>query len=96
MGYHVRDGVVLKCICGEHLLFAIGEAAEHCLYVRQINDSFAFFWQLIAEGLEEDAVVSRAKEEFDAPEERLRADYRKLLRQLVSMGYLIPEKEAET
>lgn len=95
MGYRVRDGVVLKCICGEYLLFAIGEAAEHCLYVRQINDSFAFFWELIAAGLEEDAVVKRAMEEFDAPEELLRTDYRKLLCELFSMGYLIPEKEAE-
>ena len=95
MEYRVRDGVVLKCICGEHLLFAIGEAAEHCLYVRQINDSFAFFWQLTADGLDEDAVVMRAKEEFDAPEELLRADYRRLLRELVSMGYLIPGEEAE-
>jgi hypothetical protein len=85
----------LKCICGEHLLFAIGEAAEHCLYVRQINDSFAFFWQLTADGLDEDAVVMRAKEEFDAPEELLRADYRRLLCELVSMGYLIPGEEAE-
>lgn len=95
MGYRIRDGVILKCICGEHLLFAIGEAAEHCLYVRQINDSFAFFWQLTADGLDEDAVVMCAKKEFDAPEELLRADYRKLLHELVSMGYLIPGKEAE-
>lgn len=96
MGYRVRDGVVLKQICGEYLLLALGEAAEHCLYVRQINDSFAFFWQLIEAGLDEDAVLSRAKEEFDAPEELLRADFRKLLRELVSMGYLIPEKEDES
>ena len=93
MRYRIRDGVVLKCICGEYLLIATGEAAEHCLYVRQVNDSLAFFWQMIEAGMEENAVVQKAMEEYDAPEELIRKDYRRLLRELEGMCYLIPCEE---
>ena len=93
MRYRIRDGVVLKCICGEYLLIATGEAAEHCLYVRQVNDSLAFFWQMIEAGLEEDDIVKKAIEEYDAPEELIRKDYRRLLRELEGMCYLIPCEE---
>ena len=93
MRYRIRDGVVLKCICGEYLLIATGESAEHCLYVRQINDSLAFFWQMIEAGLEEDDIVKKAMEEYDAPEELIRKDYRRLLRELEGMCYLIPCEE---
>ena len=93
MHYRIRDGVVLKCICGEYLLIATGEAAEHCLYVRQINDSLAFFWQMIEAGLEEDAIVQKAMEEYDAPEELIRKDYHRLLKELAGMSYLIPVEE---
>ena len=93
MRYRIRDGVVLKCICGEYLLIATGEAAEHCLYVRQVSDSLAFFWQMIEAGMEENAVVQKAMEEYDAPEELIRKDYRRLLRELEGMCYLIPCEE---
>lgn len=93
MRYRIRDGVVLKCICGEYLLIATGEAAEHCLYVRQVNDSLAFFWQMIEAGLEEDDIVKKAIEEYDAPEELIRKDYHRLLRELEAMAYLIPYEE---
>ena len=93
MRYRIRDGVVLKCICGEYLLIATGEAAEHCLYVRQVNDSLAFFWQMIEAGLEEDDIVKKAMEEYDAPEELIRKDYRRLLKELEGMSYLIPCEE---
>ncbi len=93
MRYRIRDGVVLKCICGEYLLIATGEAAKHCLYVRQVNDSLAFFWQKIEAGLEEDAVVQKAMEEYDAPDELLRKDYHRLLKELEDMSYLIPVEE---
>ena len=93
MRYRIRDGVVLKCICGEYLLIATGEAAEHCLYVRQVNDSLAFFWQMIEAGMEENAVVQKAMEEYDAPEELIRKDYRRLLKELEGMSYLIPVEE---
>lgn len=93
MRYRIRDGVVLKCICGEYLLIATGEAAEHCLYVRQVNDSLAFFWQMIEAGMEEESIVEKAKQEYDAPEELILADYRRLLKELESMAYLIPCEE---
>ena len=94
MAYRIRDGVVLKCICGEYLLIATGDAAEHCLYVRQVNDSLAFFWQMIEASLDEDAIMEKAMQEYDAPEELIRSDYRRLLRELESMSYLIPYEDS--
>ena len=89
MKYKIRDGIVLKNVCGEWLLIAVGKAAEHCLYVRHINDSMAWYWQLIEQGMETDQIVNKALENFEASEDTIRKDVNSLMDQLNEMGYLI-------
>ena len=88
MKYKIRDGIVLKNICGEWLLIAVGEAAEQCLYVRHINDTMAWYWQLIEKGLDTDQIVNTALNSFEASEETIRTDTVSLMNQLYELGYL--------
>ena len=89
MGYHIREGVILRQVCGDWLIIAVGEAAKHCLYVREINDTLAWYWQWIEEGLGRDGIIRAAREQFDAPEELILKDVDKLIKDLVRMGYLL-------
>lgn len=87
--YQIRDGIVLKNICGEWLLVAVGEASEHCMYVRRVNDTLAFFWQHIVSGKTFEQIIADAAEEYDASEDQLGKDLQVLIGQLCKAGYLI-------
>lgn len=89
----IREGILLKNICGAWLLIATGEAAEHCMYVREINDSLAFYWQKIAEGKAKEEIIQETLDRFDVSEELARKDLDLLIEQLYSMNYLIREEE---
>ena len=74
-----REGIILKNVCDSWLLIAVGEAAQHCLYVREINDSLAWYWQEIQQGKEKEEIVTDALETFEASEEMIRKDLDKLI-----------------
>ncbi len=88
-----REGIILKNVCDSWLLIAVGEAAQHCLYVREINDSLAWYWQEIQQGKEKQEIVTDASETFEATEETIRRDLDKLIDDLYEMNYLIKEEE---
>ena len=88
MNYEVRDGILLRNICGEWLLIAVGEASKHCLYVRQINDTLAWYWQRIAKGSNTKEIIDEAEACFDAPRKQIEKDLKDLMIQLCAMGYL--------
>ncbi len=91
MDFRIRDGIVLKNICGEWLLIAVGEASKHCMYVRRVNDTLAFFWQQIESGKTLEQIIAVAAEEYDASEEQIDKDLRRLLKQLYEAKYLITD-----
>lgn len=89
MRYKVRDGILLKNICDEWLLIAVGEAAEHCLYVRHVNDTLAWYWQRISQGLPIEEIVAEAESCFEASRAQIKADLDNLVEQLFKAGYLL-------
>ncbi len=89
MKYKVRDGVLLRNICDEWLLIAAGEAAKHCLYVRQVNDTLAWYWQRVAKGLDTEKIIDEAETVFDASRQQIEKDLNILTEQLRAMGYLV-------
>ena len=93
MTYHVRDGILLRNVCDVWLLIAYGEAADHCLYVREVNDSLAWYWERFAREEPLEAIVNEAAEVFDAPEGLIKRDVLSLFKDLCRMGYLIPKAE---
>lgn len=93
MKYRIREGVILRNICDEWMLIAVGEAADHCLYVRHINDSFAWYFKLIEEGLSRDDIIDRTVEYYDASKEDISKDFDILTDQLYELGYLIDGKD---
>lgn len=89
MNHRIRPGVVLKELCGEYLLLATLDAAQHCPYVYQINETAAFFWQLLAQQLPEDEIVAKVAAEYEAPEADIRRDLGLFTAALQQQGYLL-------
>ncbi len=88
----IRDGIVLKNICGTWLLIAAGETSEHCKYVREVNDTFAWYWKEIEQGRTKEEIVADTLERFDVSEELVRSDIEEYIRSLYAMNYLIKEE----
>ncbi len=89
MQHKIRDGIVLKNICGEWLLIAVGDACDHCMYVRQINDTLAYYWKLLEKGKSTVEIMEQACKEYDAPAEVIWKDAENLIKKLYEMNYLV-------
>lgn len=92
MKYRVREGIVLKNVCDVWMLVAVGKAAEHCLYVRQVNDSLAWYWQRIEAGKTAREIAEETAAVYEVSADRAERDIRKLFLDLEEKGYLIPEE----
>ena len=92
MRYPIRPGVVLEEVCGEYLLLATMDAASHCPYVYQINETVAFFWRLLERQLPEEDVAAAVAAEYDAPVDIVRRDLGQFLKDLREKGYLLSEE----
>ena len=89
MRYEIRKGVQLEQVCGVYLLISSSEACPPCPYIRVINGTIAFYWELLEQGCTEEQLLEAAKEEFDAPSELLISDLHLLLDMFRKLGYLI-------
>lgn len=96
MEYQVRKEIILKNVCETWLLIAVGEASKHCLYVREINEIFAWYWERISKGIPAESIIQEACSIYDAPENMIRMDLMELYRNLVKMGYLIEKDGIES
>ena len=87
--YKIRKGVLLEQVCGVYLLITSDEARPPCPYLREVNETIAFYWHLLEQVCTEEQLLKAAEEEFDAPPELLKADLHLLLESLKDLGYLI-------
>ncbi len=91
----IRKGIILRNICDTWLLIAVGEASEYCMYVREINDTMAWYWQELEQNKTVDEIVKDTLETFEAPEDAVRKDLNKLITELKAMNYLQEENEQD-
>lgn len=91
----IREGVILREICGVPVLFSTVAAAAECPYYCELNETAADFWRLMEKGCTEEEIVSAIAAEYEAPEELIRRDYRLLIDELRKKGYLLPEDSSK-
>lgn len=89
--YKIRKGVLLEQICGVYLLITSDEARPPCPYLREVNETIAFYWHFLEQGYSEEEMLKAALEEFEAPTEVLKSDLLQLLDMLEKQGYLLKE-----
>lgn len=94
MKYKLRNGIILKEFCGEYALIATLEAKEYCPYVRQINETGAFYWKLLSRGLDVEEMVEAAAQEYQVEAERVRPGLCAYIAGLEKLNYIIPEEMA--
>ena len=88
--YKQRKGIVFTETCGQYLLAASKEAREYCPYVMQINETAAFFWKYLTEGVTARQLQEALVNEYEILEEgQVEDEIRVFLEQLTQKGYLL-------
>lgn len=93
MKYSLRPGVVLTQICDEYLIVSAKEARQYCPSVIQINETGAYIWKMLEEGMDTNEMVMSILSEFELEED---ADIYGMLNDYINTlkenGYIIEEE----
>ena len=92
--YVIREGVVLADICDQYILVSTSACRDKCPYVKRINDSAAFYWKLIEQGMSVQEMAEAAAAEFGIQnKEDLYSDIEEYIELLKYGGYLLSDDE---
>lgn len=89
--YRTHGQVALEEIAGRFFLVAYGAAAGNLPYLCEINNTAAYYWQLVEAGYNSDDMLVAASNEYDASPEILQKGLQYFLRDLGEKGYLLPK-----
>lgn len=84
----LNDQFITHTIGDEHVLIPVGGAAESFRGIARSNETAAFIVECLKDETTLDAIVAKMCGEYDAPEERIRADVCAVLDTLRSINAL--------
>lgn len=94
MNYTLTPGVVYACICDEHFLIADMIGRRKVDYIRSINETAAYFWQLLEKGLRLEQIAAQAVRDYGISELDAGEAVRAFVLSLRDAGYLTLEDDA--
>ena len=60
----IKNGFVVKCIAGQNVVMALGEASKIFNGIIKLNDSARFIWDRISEGYDKNQIVDALETEY--------------------------------
>ena len=75
-------------VIGNYVAVAVGDKADKFGGVIRLNDTGKRIFELIQQELDEDAIVAALAQEYDASDDALRAEVRKVVAELRSQDVL--------
>lgn len=92
MKYYINPGYVLREIAGEYAIVSVDEKNLITNAMMVPNDSAVFLWNAFRHPSTEEDVVSYAIQEYDAPEEEIRNDVNRFVKELLKYEILKEEE----
>ena len=78
----IKEGFILRRVGIQYVVAATGKASEDFNGMMRLNESGAFAFRLLQEGVTEEELVTRIVAEYDVSEEAARADVNRFLARL--------------
>lgn len=75
----VKEGFILRKVGTQYVVAATGKASENFNGMMRLNESGAFAFRLLQEGITEEELVNRIVAKYDISEEAARADVNRFL-----------------
>lgn len=77
---HTKKGFLLRRLGEEYMVVAIGEASQNFNGMIRLNETGAFYWRELENGITEDGLVEKMLERFeDLDEDIARKDLKEFL-----------------
>ncbi len=65
MDMKIRDGYLLRKVGSDHIVVTVGKASEEFRGMIKLNDTAAFIWKAISDGLETEQIVEKLTEQYE-------------------------------
>lgn len=78
----IKKGFTVRNIAGSDIVVPVGNAEKIFNGMITLNESGAFFWNVLLKDTTVDEVVKKVTSEYDVDEERAKADVEKFIEQL--------------
>ena len=75
----IKEGFIFRKVGSQYVVAATGKASENFNGMMRLNESGAFAFRLLQEGITEDELVTRIVAEYDVSEEAARRDVENFL-----------------
>ncbi len=70
----IKDGFMLREVAGAYVVVPVGGRADDFNGMIHLNETGAFFWNLVSKGAERQEMIDEAVREYDAGPERIAED----------------------
>lgn len=84
-----KEGFILRKVGSQYVVAATGKASENFNGMMRLNESGAFAFRLLQEGVTEDELAARIVAEYDVSEETARRDMENFLAALKEADALV-------
>lgn len=91
MKYNILPGIVKAQVCGETLLVAAGEARGKAPYVRNLNETAAFIWDMLEQDADDAAIIAALCSQYGIDEATAKLAKDSFIAQLAQEGYMRQE-----
>lgn len=78
----IKKGFMLREVAGNYVVVAVGEASKKFNGVINLNESGAFLWKKLADGIEESELVKELLNEYEVSEEIANNDVKTFVKKL--------------
>ncbi len=78
----IKKGFMLREVAGNYVVVAVGEASKNFNGVINLNESGAFLWKKLADGIEEAELIKELLNEYEVSEEIANNDVKTFIKKL--------------
>lgn len=78
----IKKGFMLREVAGNYVVVAVGEASKNFNGVINLNESGAFLWKKLADGIEQDELIKELLNEYEVSEEIANNDVKAFIKKL--------------
>jgi hypothetical protein len=85
----IKEGFILREVAGNYIVVAVGEAVKNFNGVINLNESGAFLWKILSQGVEnESQLVDALLGEYDVEKEIAERDVNSFIARLKEAGLI--------
>ena len=84
----IKEGYILRQVAGSSIIVAVGDEAVNFDGIKTLNETGAFLWKQIEQGMDEENIVKALMDEYEVDEEIAKNDVGEFVKLLINNGLI--------